>query len=83
VEIKLPFLARELTEATVTFWFVWKGGRVEKGDDLVEVTTSKAAFTVPSPINGLVLSIVAEEGQTVRAGEVLVIIEEEKSLVYS
>lgn len=77
MEIRLPFLAEESPEATVSYWLVDEGDHVEKDDDLVEMTTSKAVFNVPSPAAGTIAEIVAKEGQVVKVGEVLAILEED------
>lgn len=77
MEVKLPFLAEESPEATVSFWQVDEGDHVNEGDDLVEMSTSKAVFNVPAPASGTVTEIVAQEGQVVKVGEVLCILEED------
>jgi pyruvate dehydrogenase E2 component (dihydrolipoamide acetyltransferase) len=75
LEVKLPFLAEGVDSCTVSFWHVSEGDRVEEGDDLVEMQTSKAAFNVPSPCSGTVSEIMVDEGDEVRVGDVICIIE--------
>ena len=77
MEIKLPFLTEQSHEAMVTFWLLDEGDRVEKEMDLVEMSTSKAVFKVPSPVGGILRQIVAREGEVVPVGGVLAIIEED------
>ena len=77
MEVKLPFLAEESPEATVSFWLVDERDHVDEDQDIVEMTTSKAVFNVPSPASGILTEIVAREGQVVKVGEVLCIIEED------
>lgn len=82
-EIRLPNLKEESgddsagNEATVSYWHVEEGDKVKEGDDLVEMTTDKAAFNVPCPISGILAEILAEEGDLVKVGEVLGVIEQE------
>ena len=76
MEVKLPFLAEESPQATVSFWHVDEGDAVEEGDDLVEMSTSKAVFNVPAPVSGTVGEIIAQEGDVVKVGEDLCTIEE-------
>ncbi|MBI4830778.1 MAG: hypothetical protein HY801_04325 [Candidatus Lindowbacteria bacterium] len=77
-EIKLPNLGEDAgDEATVSFWHFDEGDEVREGDDLVEMTTDKATFNVPSPRSGILSEIVADEGDTVKVGEVLAILEQE------
>ncbi len=58
-------------------WHFEEGDEVYEGADLVEMTTDKATFNVPSPITAILAEIVADEGETVEVGEVLAILEEE------
>jgi len=64
-------------EAQVSFWYVEAGERVEEGQDLVEMVTDKAAFTIPSPVAGTVKQILVAEGDTAKVGETMAIIEGE------
>ena len=77
MQVVLPELGEGVEEATVSFWQRQEGDRVEKEEDLVEMTTEKATFNVPSPASGVLKKISAEEGETVKVGQVLAIIEEE------
>ena len=75
-EIRLPSLGEDAEDvAMVTFWLVAEGDRVQKGDDLVELTTDKAAFTVPSPRKGTMVEKLVDEDEEVRVGESLCVIE--------
>ncbi len=77
-EVKLPDLGEDAgDEASVSFWHFEEGDEVNEGDDLVEMTTDKATFNVPSPRSGVLAEIVADEGETVKVGEVLAVLEEE------
>ena len=74
-EVKLPDLGDDAgDEAEVSFWYVDPDETVEKDQDLVEMVTDKAAFTVPSPENGTLKEILAPEGQQVKVGEVMAVI---------
>lgn len=71
VEVSLPSLGDEqdaATQATVSFWLAETGACVDAGDDLVEVTTDKAAFVVPSPVSGRVVEYYAAPGNIVPVG---------------
>jgi len=76
-EIKLPPLGDDAgEEAEVSFWYVDVGEGVEEGDDLVEMVTDKAAFTVPAPASGTVAEILAPEGAKVQVGDVMAHLQE-------
>lgn len=75
MEVKLPFLAEGVDSCTVSFWHVSEGDNVEKGDDLVEMQTSKAVFNVPSPSAGTISEILVSEGDDVKVGDIICIID--------
>ncbi|MCM8797152.1 MAG: hypothetical protein NC923_04660 [Candidatus Omnitrophica bacterium] len=75
--IILPELGEGIEKATVSYWFVKEGDRVNLKDDLVEITTDKAAFNIPAPCSGILTQIILHEGDTVRIGEILGVIEED------
>ncbi len=75
-ECVLPSLGEDgPDEATVAYWLVEEGDQVNQGDDLVELTTDKASFSVPTPKTGTVTEILAQEGDDVSVGDVLCIVE--------
>ncbi len=76
VKVVLPELGEGIEKATVSFWYFQQGEKVNEKDDLVELTTDKATFNLPSPATGTVSQILFHEGDTANVGEVLAIIEE-------
>jgi len=75
-EVKLPSLGDDNTEtATVVFWLVEEDDEVKEEDDLLEMQTDKAAFTVPSPKAGILVEKLVNEDEDVTVGEPLCIIE--------
>lgn len=80
IEVKLPSLDDEegaTTRGTICSWLAGLGTWVDEGGDLLELTTDKAAFVVPSPVAGRVVEQVVAEGDTVPAGDTLCWIETE------
>ena len=78
LEVTLPPLGDDddaPEEAEVSFWYVDEGEAVEEGQDLVEMVTDKAAFSVPAPAGGTVTSLRVAEGDKVKVGEVIAILE--------
>ncbi|MDD5347343.1 MAG: biotin/lipoyl-binding protein [Candidatus Omnitrophica bacterium] len=73
----LPELGSGIEKAIVSFWFVKEGDMVKEKDDLVELTTDKAAFNLPSPCSGTLTEILVREGDTVRVGDALAVIQEQ------
>jgi len=67
-EFKLPDVGEGLTEADIVSWHVKPGDQVEDGQIIVEIETAKAVVELPSPWDGTVTRLLAEEGQTVEVG---------------
>jgi pyruvate dehydrogenase E2 component (dihydrolipoamide acetyltransferase) len=74
-ELKLPELAEGVNEAVVSCWYFKEGDAVKEDDEVVEMATDKAVFNVPSKLSGVIKKIVAREGDTVKVGQVLAVIE--------
>lgn len=79
VRVFLPELGEGIEKAVITSWHFQEGERVKEGEDLVEISTDKATFNLPSPATGILLEILYQEGDTVGVGEALAVIEEEIS----
>jgi pyruvate dehydrogenase E2 component (dihydrolipoamide acetyltransferase) len=71
-EFKLPDVGEGLTEAEIVGWLVEVGDTVSEDQPVAEVETDKAVVEVPSPVNGTVREIRAEEGEMVPVGEVII-----------
>lgn len=74
-EVILPQLGEGITQATVSYWHFAVGEHVEEGVDLVEMATEKATFNLPSPSTGILKNIYFEEGEIVKVGDILAVIE--------
>ena len=75
MEIELPQVGESVTQGVLGKWLVRVGDRVERYAPLVEVVTDKVNMEMPSPVSGVVKSILAQEGQTVPMGTVIAEIE--------
>ena len=75
VEIRLPSRGGEQDYATVQAWLKRVGDSVEIGEPVVEVDTDKVTEEVVSPATGIVIEIIAHEGDEIRVDSVLAIIE--------
>jgi pyruvate dehydrogenase E2 component (dihydrolipoamide acetyltransferase) len=74
VEIVMPHLSDSMEEGTIVHWFVSTGDTVAEGDPLLEVETDKATVTYEAEQNGTVLSLTAQEGDSVTVGAVIAFI---------
>ncbi|MCV7317382.1 2-oxoglutarate dehydrogenase, E2 component, dihydrolipoamide succinyltransferase [Mycolicibacillus parakoreensis] len=66
--VRMPELGESVTEGTVTRWLKKVGDSVQVDEALVEVSTDKVDTEIPSPIAGVLVSITAEEDDTVEVG---------------
>jgi len=76
VKVILPELGEGIEKAMVSYWYFKEGEKVNAKDDLVELTTDKATFNLPSPCSGILSEIFFREGDNVNIGEILGIIDE-------
>ena len=74
-EVTVPVLGESITEATVGQWLKQPGDHVAKYEPLVEVVTDKVNAEVPSPFEGTLREILAEEGAVVPNNADIAIIE--------
>ena len=77
IKVVLPELGEGISKATVSYWFVKDGERINEKDDLVELATDKATFNLPSPCTGVISEIMYREGDSVEVGQILAVINEE------
>jgi 2-oxoglutarate dehydrogenase E2 component (dihydrolipoamide succinyltransferase) len=74
-ELKLGQLAAEMEYGTVLRWLKREGETVAEGDPLVEVEAEKANHEIGAPVSGRIESIVAEEGDEIKVGTTMAIID--------
>ena len=70
-KITVPTLGESVTEATVSKWLKSQGEKVTADEPLVELETDKVNVEVPSPVSGVLGSIVVKAGETVNVGSLL------------
>ena len=71
LEIKVPVLPESISEATVAVWHKQPGDLVQVDDVIVEIETDKVVLEVPAEEAGVFTKIIAQEGETVGAQQVL------------
>ena len=74
-EFKLPDLGEGVAEGEIVKWLVSEGDDIKEDQPMVEVMTDKATVQIPSPSNGKVAKILAKEGQTVKVGTTVVVLD--------
>ncbi|RBI63017.1 2-oxo acid dehydrogenase subunit E2 [halophilic archaeon] len=71
-EFKLPDVGEGVAEGELVSWLVEEGDAVSEDQPVAEVETDKAIVEVPSPVDGTVRELRAEEGDVVPVGDVLI-----------
>lgn len=63
--INMPKLGFDMREGTLVRWVKNEGEEIKKGDVLAEIETDKATVEVESPASGVVLKLIASQGDVV------------------
>lgn len=66
--VQMPALGESVTEGTVTRWLKQEGDTVKVDEPLLEVSTDKVDTEIPSPADGVLTKITAQEDDTVEIG---------------
>ena len=82
-DVTLPSLGESVTEGIITQWFKKVGDAVARDEPLFEVSTDKVDSEMPSPAAGVLVEILAEEGDTVETGSRVAVIDESGSVTPS
>jgi pyruvate dehydrogenase E2 component (dihydrolipoyllysine-residue acetyltransferase) len=75
-EIKLPMLGENVESGVVINVLVSEGSEVAEGQPVIELETEKATVEVPASASGRVKEISVKEGETIKVGQVILILEE-------
>jgi 2-oxoglutarate dehydrogenase E2 component (dihydrolipoamide succinyltransferase) len=75
-DVTLPSLGESVTEGIITQWFKKIGDVVARDEPLFEVSTDKVDSEMPSPAAGILVEILAAEGDTVETGSRVAVIDE-------
>jgi 2-oxoglutarate dehydrogenase E2 component (dihydrolipoamide succinyltransferase) len=76
VEIRVPVMGESVSEGNISQWLKKPGEMVAVDEPLVEIETDKVAVEVPSPVAGVLVEILAQEGDTVEIDALLATIDE-------
>ena len=74
--IVVPELGESVVEARVARWLKKEGDRVEIGEPIVELETEKIDLEVNADRGGVIATITRKEGEDVKIGEVLGVVDE-------
>ncbi len=76
-QVTLPRLGQGMESGTIVRWLKSEGDRVEKGDALYELDTEKVTQEVEADASGVLLKILAGEGEEIEVGKAIAVIGEQ------
>jgi pyruvate dehydrogenase E2 component (dihydrolipoyllysine-residue acetyltransferase) len=76
-QITLPRLGQGMESGTIVRWLKSEGDQVEKGEPLYELDTEKVTQEVEADAGGVLLRILAGEGEEIEVGKAIAVIGEE------
>ncbi|HNT39166.1 MAG TPA: 2-oxoglutarate dehydrogenase complex dihydrolipoyllysine-residue succinyltransferase [Rubrivivax sp.] len=80
VEVKVPQLSESVAEATLLNWKKKPGEAVAMDEILIEIETDKVVLEVPAPAAGVLTELVAADGDTVTADQLIARIDTEATV---
>ena len=75
VEVQMPKMGESITEGRILKWVKSPGDSVDRDETILEIATDKVDTEVPAPNAGVLVKIMAEEGDTVEVGTPIAVIE--------
>ena len=79
VELIMPKMGESITEATILKWLKKPGDKIEPEESVLEVATDKVDTEVPATHGGTLLEILAKEGEVVKVGKPIAILNSDVS----
>jgi pyruvate/2-oxoglutarate dehydrogenase complex dihydrolipoamide acyltransferase (E2) component len=76
VEITMPKFGQTMTEGTIVSWEKKIGEQIGKGDVILKIESDKAVLDVEAEHSGVLLKIVAKEGDLIPCGQTIAYIGE-------
>lgn len=81
IEIKVPELPESIVDAVIANWYKSVGERIVQDENLVDLETDKVVLEVPVINAGIVRKIYYQTGDTVKAGDLLAVIDDSNDAV--
>jgi pyruvate dehydrogenase E2 component (dihydrolipoamide acetyltransferase) len=76
-DVSLPRLGQGMEAGTIVRWLKSEGDKIEKGEPLYELDTDKVTQEVEADASGVLLKILAGEGEEIEVGKRIAVIGEE------
>ena len=79
-EMVMPKLGESITEGTVIKWLKSVGDSIVKDETILEISTDKVDSEIPATHSGVLIEILANEGDVVDVGKTIAVIESGESV---
>jgi len=77
--VLMPQMGESINEGTLTKWHKKVGEKVQREEILFEISTDKVDTEIPSPVSGVLVKVLAEEGAVVAVDSVVAVVDESGS----
>ncbi|MFH1861396.1 MAG: dihydrolipoamide acetyltransferase family protein [bacterium] len=77
VNVIMPQLGESVAEGTILKWLKQVGDKIQKDENILEISTDKVDSEIPSLASGILVEILAQEGATVPVNQPIAVIETE------
>lgn len=74
----MPKMGESIMEGTVLKWLKKEGDKINEDESVLEVATDKVDTEIPSTCSGILKKILAEEGEVVKVGSPIAIIDSDE-----
>ena len=74
----MPKMGESIMEGTVLKWLKKEGDKINEDESVLEVATDKVDTEIPSTCSGTLKKILAEEGDVVKVGSPIAIIDSDE-----
>ncbi len=74
-ELLMPKMGESIMEATILQWLKKEGDTITEDESIIEIATDKVDSEIPSPVSGVLSSILFKENDVVEVGAVIAYIE--------
>ncbi len=75
VNVIMPQLGESVAEGTIVKWLKKVGDPIQRDENILEISTDKVDSEIPAPASGILVEILAQEGETIPIGKPIAVIE--------
>src|SRR5512134_1579007 len=70
-DVLMPQMGESIAEGTIIKWLKKVGDQVQRDEPLFEISTDKVDAEIPAPSSGVLVDILAQEGETIAVNAVV------------